>query len=346
VTSRTRQLCVSLGLVLLLTGCREELEAGEDFGGGWEVVLGELEAGLIGVWAPADDDVWAVGADPGDGLGGYVYHFDGTDWERIATSTEGNFWWVHGDGTGPVWMVGEGGLVVRWTPEGGPVAIDPPADINLFGAFVLADDDVWVCGGNNLSSSEKQVLWHWNGTGWDEKTDVVALRDTHAVLTKLYARSPDELWVVGGPDEGLYLRDGAWEVIDVATEEPLTSIFGNQDLLIAAGGGNRGLVVENDGSGFVEIELEGAQPLNGIALADDGRAVASGWYGSLHLRDAQGNWSPVDEVEIRHQDFHSTSVTPTGTVYVTGALFGVANIYDGILVRGQLLPAEEDGADE
>ena len=59
-------------LVLLLTGCREELEAGEDFGGGWEVVLGELEAGLIGVWAPADDDVWArtVRAWGADGMAG------------------------------------------------------------------------------------------------------------------------------------------------------------------------------------------------------------------------------------------------------------------------------------
>jgi len=331
-----------LPILLMAPACRDAVETGQTYGD-WTVVLGELDAGLIGVWAPADDDVWAVGADPGDGLGGYVYHFDGSTWERLDTGTTGNFWWVHGDGTGPVWMVGEGGLVVRWTAETGPVAIPAPADTNLFGAFALADDDVWVCGGDNFSQDAKQVLWHWNGSSWDDPSDVVALRDTDAVLTKIYARSPTDLWVVGGPDEGLRLEDGAWRMIDVATDQPLTSVFGNDELVIAVGGGSRGLVVEDDGDGFQEFVLDDAQPLNGIAVAPDGRAVASGWYGSLHLRDSDGTWSVVDEIEIRHQDFHSTSVTPTGTVYVTGALFGVANIYDGILVRGQLLPAASDG---
>lgn len=333
-----------LPLVLLsLTGCREEAVIGETHGD-WELVLGELDAGLIGVWSPADDDVWTVGADPGDGLGGYVYHFDGVSWERLDTGTTGNFWWVTGDDQGTVWMIGEDGLVVRWTAETGPVAIETPQEINLFGAHAFAPDDVWVCGGNNFSAGSKQALWHWDGSTWEDASDVVALRDTHAVLTKIYARDPDHIWVVGGPDEGLRLQDGSWQAIAVATDQPLVGIQGNDDLLIAAGGGSRGLVVEDAGDGFEQQVLDDAQPLNGVAVASDGRAVAAGWYGSLHLRDSDGTWVHQSEIEIRHQDFHSTSITPSGTVYVTGALFGVAHIYDGILVRGALLPANDDGA--
>ena len=322
-------------LLLSTVSCREEIEAGETFGD-WQVVLGGLDGGLIATWAPADDDVWVVGADPGDGLGGYVFHFDGTSWDRIDTGTTGNFWWVHGDGTGPVWLVGEGGLVVRWSPETGPVALETPQDTNLFGAFVIADDDVWVCGGDNISSGSKQVLWHWNGSTFEDHADVVALRSTRAVLTKVFARGPEDIWVVGGPDQGLRRRDGIWSAIDVATKEHLTSVSGNDDLIIAAGGVAQGLVVEDRGDGFEEIKFDGAQPLAGIVVTDDGRAVASGWYGSLHLRDTDGTWTAVDDVEVRHQVFHSTAVTPSGTIYVTGAIFGVANVYDGILVQGSL----------
>ncbi len=325
--------------------CRDPVETGESFADGtWEVVMGELDAGLIGVWAPADDDVWAVGADPGDGLGGYVFRFDGTDWARIDTGTEGNLWWAHGDGTGPVWLVGEDGLVVRWTEDGGPVQLETPDKVNLFGAFVLADDDVWICGGDNYSTDDKQVLWHWNGSVFEDRSDIVALRSTHAVLTKIFARAPDDLWVVGGPDEGLRYTGGDWEPISVATEEPLTSVFGNDDVVIAVGGAAQGYIVEDRGHGFQELQLPDAQPLNGIAVLPDGRAVASGWYGSLHTRDSDGTWTPVADTEIRHQDFHSASVTPSGTVYVTGGLFGVANIHDGILVRGQLAPLAGDTA--
>jgi hypothetical protein len=332
-------------VLLLLPACRDELETG-DTQSDWEIVLGEFEAGLIGIWAPADDDVWTVGADPGDGMGGYVYHFDGTDWTRIDTGTQGNFWWVHGDGLGTVWMFGEDGLAVRWTAETGPVAIETPHKVNLFGAYVFADDDVLVCGGDAYSALDRQVLWRWNGKDWDDLADVAALRSNGAVLTKIFARGPDNIWVVGGANDGLRYQNGQWKTFDIGTRDPLTAVFGNDELIIGAGGGGQGVIIEDSGKGFQEIRFEDAQPLNGISVAADGRAVATGWYGSIHLRDLDGNWSAVDNIEIRHQDFHSTSVTPSGTVYVSGGLFAVTNIYDGILLRGSLSPADDKGTTE
>lgn len=323
-------------LLSLTLGCIEGVQEGQDLGGGWIAVLGGLDGGLVGVWAPGDDDVWTVGADPDDGLGAYVFHYDGVEWTRMENDIEGNLWWVHGDDDGTVWMIGESGRIARYHPDSGFETMESPAEINLFGALAFAEDDVWACGGNNLSIQEKQVLWHYDGESWDTAPGFENPRETDAVLTKVFGTSSDDLWVVGGPDEGLHLKDGEWSVVDMGTDEYLTTVHGNDNLLVAAGGETRGILIENRGSGWESVDLGDVQPLNGVAVHADGRAVASGWFGSLHLRDRDGNWSPVDEVEIRSQVFHSVAVSPGGDVYAAGALFGVVDIYDGVLVKGRL----------
>ncbi len=324
-------------LLLTALACQEGgIEQGTKFGGGWEAVLGGLDGGLVGVWAPADDNVWTVGADMDDGLGAYVFHFDGTDWTRLENDITEDLWWVHGDDSGNVWMIGENGWISRYHPDSGFENLSTPANVNLFGAIAFGQDDVWACGGNNVSVNEKQVLWHYNGSAWDVPAGFENERDTDAVLTKVYGSSRDDMWVIGGPDEGLHYKNGTWTVEPMDTSEYLTTIHGNGELLVAAGGDTRGVLVENDGTGFKAVDMGDIQPLNGVAVHSDGRAVASGWFGTLHLRDRDGHWTHVEEVEVRSQVFHSVSVTPSGTVYAAGALFGVVDIYDGVLVRGSL----------
>ncbi len=322
--------------LMMALACVEGVQEGQDFGGGWTAVIGGLDGGLIGTWAPADDDVWTVGADVDDGLGAYVFHYDGVEWTRLENDIEGNLWWVHGDDFGNVWFIGEAGTIARYHPDSGFENLPSPGEINLFGAMAFAEDDVWACGGNNLSVSEKQVLWHYDGTGWGVPAGFENTRDTEEVLTKIYGTSSDDMWVVGGPDQGLHFQDGAWSVQDVGTDQFLTTIHGNDELLIAAGGETHGVLVENDGTGFKAVDMGEIQPLNGVAVHADGRAAASGWFGSIHLRDRDGTWAPVDEVEIRSQVFHSVAVSPGGDVYAAGALFGVVDIYDGVLVQGRL----------
>ncbi len=327
-------------ILLLGLACVEGVEQGQDLGGGWTAVIGGLDGGLIGVWAPADDDVWTVGAATDDGLGAYVYHYDGVEWTRLENDIENSLWWVHGDEAGNVWMVGEKGAIARYREDSGFEILPAPDEVNLFGAIAFADDDVWACGGNNLSITDKQVLWHYDGTAWDVPTGFDNPRGTDAVLTKIFGTSSEDLWVIGGPDEGLNYKNDTWSIEEMGTDEYLTTVHGNDNLLVAAGGETRGIVLENDGSGFREVELvqdQGhIQPLNGVAVHADGRAVASGWFGSLHLRDRAGVWSHVEEVEIRSQVLHSVAISPGGQVYAAGALFGVVDIYDGVLLQGQL----------
>ena len=334
--SVTRSILVVTALaVSTQAGCKQRLEEGDDVGDGWSIELGVFDAGLIGVYAPADDDVWAVGADPGDGLGGLIYRFDGQTWERQETGIDGHLWWIHGDGTGRVWMVGTDGLVIRYEPETGYEKIETPDSVNLFGVFAFADDNVYVCGGDNLSVNRKQVLWHYDGTEFKEPQGFVNDRETDEVLTKMFARTPDELWVVGGPVDGLHMVNDKWSVLDVNTGGHLTTVHGNEDLVVAAGGMPEGTIVENDGTGFVEVDIGQTQPLNGVALAPDGRGAASGWYGTLMTRDGDGTWAVVDH-EVRNQRFHAVALTPSGDIYAAGGIFGVVDITDGLLLKGKL----------
>ncbi len=68
----------------------------------WEVVMHDLDATLLSVYAPSSDNVWAVGSNPGDGLGGYAFRWDGEEWERLDTGDAGVIWWADGDDAGHV----------------------------------------------------------------------------------------------------------------------------------------------------------------------------------------------------------------------------------------------------
>lgn len=43
--------------------------------------------------SPKATSLRIVGSDPGDGRGGFVLHYDGSVWTRLATSIESDFWW-------------------------------------------------------------------------------------------------------------------------------------------------------------------------------------------------------------------------------------------------------------
>ena len=74
---------------------------------------------LYGAWAATEDDVWAVGGSiRRDGPKGLVLRSTGDGmWRRIESPlfpTELNLYKVWGDGPNNVFLVGEGGVVIRW----------------------------------------------------------------------------------------------------------------------------------------------------------------------------------------------------------------------------------------
>ena len=99
--------------LLIVAGAACEPDPG---GGGesWEWVARDLPEGLVDVWGTGAGDVFAVGGDVG--AGPIALHWDGAGWTRLDTgAATGTLRGVSGSAS-RVWMVGEGGAILRYTP--------------------------------------------------------------------------------------------------------------------------------------------------------------------------------------------------------------------------------------
>ena len=122
---------------------------------GWQTVLHGRAPALLSVWGSGADDVFVVGSDPGDGAGPWVLRWDGAAWERLPTGTSGALGSVAGtDRTRPVFMVGAGGLALRWDRGVGGTSgaftrlTGVPSDVTLAGVLAVGSE-VWAVGGGD-----------------------------------------------------------------------------------------------------------------------------------------------------------------------------------------------------
>ncbi len=302
----------------------------------WDVVMSELDGTLLSVYAPTRDNVWAVGSNPGDGLGGYAWRWDGQTWERLDTGDSGIIWWAAGDDAGHVWLVGDGGVILRWSPDSGFETFDTPGTATLFSIFALAPDDVWACGVVHEGVSSEVAIWHFDGDAWAADPDEPGELIPGKTPNKIWGRSSEDLWIVGGTEVGLHRSASGWKTVDVATEAFLTTIHGNDERVVAVGGPSQGGIIENDGSGFQEVlGADRVANLAGVALHPDDRGVAAGWWDTLVER-IDGEWVTDDDVPDLRIDYHGVAITDDGQVWAAGGLFNTFPLRQGGLIRGQL----------
>jgi hypothetical protein len=77
-------------------------------GGNWTVAQMDALGRLEGVWGPAPNDLWAVGAS------GRISHWDGSSWSAVGPFTSAHLYAVRGSGAEDVWVVGESGTILRY----------------------------------------------------------------------------------------------------------------------------------------------------------------------------------------------------------------------------------------
>ena len=296
----------------------------------------DLDGTLLSVYTPNETEVWAVGSNPGDGLGGYAFHFDGESWERLDTGDAGILWWADGDDAGHVWLVGDGGVILRYTPDQGFETFDTPGKANLFSIFALAPDDVWACGVEADGLSAAVAIWHFDGDSWTADPDDPGDLIPGKTPNKIWGRSSEDLWIVGGTEVGLHRSASGWKTVDVATDTFLTTIHGNDDRVVAVGGPSQGGIIENDGSGFTGVlSRQEVANLAGVALHPDDRGMAVGWYDTVVER-LDGEWVVLDDVPDLRIDYHGAAITADGTVWAAGGLFNTFPLRDGALIKGHL----------
>lgn len=307
----------------------------------WEIVFDDLDAALFSVWGTDDEDVWVVGADAGDGP--LVMHYDGARWEVKDTGESGDLWWVSGHGD-DVWMAGEGGLVLRYSIEDDEFErFEVPDPVTLFGIFPVAADDVWAVGGD-FTGDKTRAMYRFDGDSFEEISDFPEEFEAEEPFFKVWGRSSEDLWVVGFGAQALHRVGEEWEVLEVPTGSRLFTVHGNDDSVAAVGGSREGLLLIEDDGEFEDVTPDGLPQMNGVWVADDGRAIAVGVGGTIYDR-RDGEWSEIEEPPAVFYDYHAAFIDSTGGQWAVGGQVVVEPYVAGMLShRGK--PVSSEGVDD
>lgn len=302
----------------------------------WEHVLSDLPGALLGVWGSGADDVFAVGADVGEGP--WVLHFDGERWRRLSTGATGTLWWVSGTSrAGRVWMSGQAGLVLRYDRDRDAFARveGVPAGVTVFGVFEVGGE-VWAVGGE--ASGSVGHAYQLQGDVFVEDAWIPSEVEEAGHFFKVWGRAPDDLWIVGLGGKMLHRDAGGWRAIDTPTGRRLFTVHGNATIAVAVGGFATGLVVEAIGDTLVDATPPALKQLNGVWVEADGTVVAVGVEGSV--RERRGSiWSTPSGLPTTLDDYHAVYVDPDGGVWAVGGFLVVEPQKDGMLLHyGEPIP--------
>lgn len=322
---RTLRGAALAGLVVLLTtAC-----GGDE----WQVVHQGLDGALLSVWGTSADDVWAVGADPGDGP--LVLHWDGTAWEQMDTGHTGTLWWVFGFEGGPVYMGGEGGAILRY--EGGAFStMTTPGTQTVFGIWGASEDDVWAVGGDSTATSGGFAWRLDGGDEWVEEPTLPGEVPMTAAVWKVYGISADDVWLVGSQGVSLHWDGSALSPGSTGVGTSLFTVHGNAERFAAVGGLANGIIVEHEGGEWHDVTVDLAMPgLSGVVLGEADEGYAVGAYGSVYSRGSDG-WHLEETGLDVNRTLHGVWLDPSGGVWAAGGQTNAFPLIDGVLIhRGE-----------
>jgi hypothetical protein len=209
---------------------------GSEFGA--LVTPGPAAATVFGVWAAAEDDVYAVGSV--DGQDGFVWHYDGTAFGSVPLDgslplgehgeTPGLFK-VWGSSASDVWVVGANGVVLRGSATDGFSLVQAGGSDTLFTVHARGEQVVMVGG-----SSSGVLLAAEDGALVDETPAGAPL------LQGVSVAADASVWAVGYGGSVYHGRDGDFSPVDPGLDftasESLHSVWADPDGGVWAAGGN------------------------------------------------------------------------------------------------------------
>ncbi|MBL8950425.1 MAG: hypothetical protein JNK82_06590 [Myxococcaceae bacterium] len=276
------------------------------------------------IWERTPDDVWAAS------LSGPPIHFDGKTWSLPDAPCGGGHPQAMATIDGALWLTTwEGPICVLGASGWRTLPVQVRAAKALSGT---SENDVWFASGSSL--------YRWNGEFLADarQTPGRMPAENLPALSGVHARSPREVWAVGG--HGLVLRwDGeTWARVAVPPTSALRVAWGD-----ARGGlwlmGDYGAALRRSSAGFSQVVLpplgrpgvyrtergttltidpNAVGNVTGIAGAgpDDVWAVgAPGGSESTHCGGRDASPSPVDWGRaLLHWDGKTWSALPTGDI--------------------------------
>jgi hypothetical protein len=322
---------------LLLTACPNDPDPPKD---SWELVFAQLPGALLSVWGTSSTDVWAVGGDPLDGNGPTVIHFDGDRWSQLATGeSQGNLWWVFGFADGPVYMGGDGGVILRYE-LGTFTKMTTPGTGTVFGIWGATPDDVWAVGGN--SEAIGGFAWRLDGDAWIDEPTLPTDVPGKAALWKVFGTATNDAWLVGSNGVSLHWDGSSFTSGDTGVGASLFTVHANDGLYVAVGGTASGFIVEYQDGAWTNVTPDPPpQGLAGVVLGEDGFGIACGQFGSVYSRSAAAGWKEVNLPFNLGASLHGSWIDEQGGVWIVGGQVYSPPLNDGVLLHwGSPIPTE------
>jgi hypothetical protein len=302
----------------------------------WQLVLRNQPAAFLSVSGTSASDVYAVGADPNDGRGPVVLHYDGVNWQRLNTGQTGDLWWISDRPIGgALYLAGENGLVLRFDPATGTFErLLAPGGETLFGVWGTSANDLWTVGGNLLMQASSGVIYHFNGMSWTRQDLSTASPNGVPLVFKVWGRSETEVYAVGF--FGLILRFNGtiWTRLQsgVAGDPPLLTVHGNDSIVAAVGGNNEGVILEGLDGTITNRAMPGTKVLNGIFIAGTGFGVAAGREAEIAFRN-NGVWTVQQTGFTTIRDFHAAWMDDAGGLWAVGGNILSQQLNDGMIAH-------------
>jgi len=290
-------------------------------GPSWQLVLNNLSGGLLSVSGTSASDIYVVGADPGDGKGPLVIHYDGLQWTRLDSGASGDLWWISDRLIGgSFYMGGEGGLLMRYTPSTGQFQpFTTPGTDTVFGVWGDSASDIVACGGDISDPDDSGFVWRFNGAQWASE-DLSAINPAGIpVGFKVWGRSANEVYVCGGRGLMLLYGGASWMQLATGTTRTLFTVHGNGGLAVGCGGAQSGVLVEKNGNAFSDVAPPGLLQMNGVFVSPGGTAITVGREGSVAFRGATG-WE-IQNTGLNLDlllDYHAAWIDPAGGIWAVG----------------------------
>ncbi|MEZ4318584.1 MAG: hypothetical protein R3F61_13810 [Myxococcota bacterium] len=299
---------------LLLAGCRNPVKALE---------VGEAarveRAALLSVSGSGPDDVWVVGARPDALSEATVLRHRGGAWEPVSTGVPHDLWWVHAGDDGTAWLGGAGATVLEYDGSAFVRHVTPGfAGQTVYGVWAQSPSDVWAVGG---FAGREGFAWHYDGSEWATVAlpdDLPRTRDGEIPpLLKVWGRTSDDVWLVGGLGTILHYDGTALVRVESGTTEQLFTVHGDADTVVVVGGGASGILLRNDGDGFVDDTPPSANLLQGLHVDRDGVVWTAGERGRLFGRH-KSTWAEVELDVEAPQSYHALWTDGEGDLWAVG----------------------------
>lgn len=297
----------------------------------WSLIDAQIGPGvLLSAWSDSDEVLMVGGALYGQGDGILVRYRPDENWMCWESLAEDRtLWWIHGDGNGEWWSVGDAGTIIHHQ-DGVLTREDVDTEATLYGVW-MDGDTVWAVGGD-ISTSAGEI-WRRSDGSWGLFTSGLS-----GIVFKVWDR-----FFVG--DNLAYVLEGdtANDLVLYPPDSRLVTIRGeSMDNAWAVGGQLSAEIRHWENGAWSEVDTQGLSlPLNGVWTAPGETVWVAGMSGTQGYLEDDGTWE-IPEFPLTSDHFHAVWKHNDEVLFLGGNFLATAPPYWGTISRyGEAKPQPE-----